>query len=480
MKSTLVQLLNRLVLLTGIVFVIAPVQAGESVGPGVGGEIYPITLETALRLADERNTEIAIQLEEVKQRVLDHQAAYLEWLPTLRAGGSYVNQDGALQETNGRVGDVNRNARYAGLGAGAVGSGAPLLPGASLEIDLAEALFHPLATKQMKVASEAASDVTHARVLLQVAEAYYRLVRAHQAVAIATEAKGEADKLADVTSDFAETGEGLVADAERAAVESLLMAEEIEQSRGELAVASTQLARLLRLDDAIRLEPADGVIAPLTMVDVDEGEAECLALALTQRPELLEHRALVDAAKTALKERKFGPLIPKVRAAYSYGDFRGGPGSGPDNSGQRHDVGVALYWQLDGLGFLNRNETKRQASQLKQSELRREQIVSDIISEVRSAHALMESAERRMTITRSAVSRARKANTLNQERIFENQGLPLESLQAMQAMARAEELNLRAAMDYNLAQLRLFVATGGDLVQGEGGKAPVMDPHTAK
>jgi outer membrane protein TolC len=462
-------LLNRLVLLTGIVFLIAPVQAGDSVGPGGSGGVYPITLETALRLADERNTEIAIQLEYVKQRVLAQEAAYLEWLPTLRAGGSYVNQDGALQETNGQVGDVNRNARYAGLGAGAVGSGVPLLPGASIEIDLAEALFQPLAAKQLKVASEAASDVTHARVLLQVAEAYYRLVRAHQAVAIAKEAKGEADKLAEVTGDFAETGEGLLADAERAAVESLLMAEEIEQSRGELAVASTQLARLLRLDDAIRLEPADGVIAPLTMVSAEEGEAECMALALTQRPELLEHRALVDAAKTALKERKFGPLIPKVRAAYSYGDFKGGSGSAPSNSGDRHDVGVALYWQLDGLGFRNRNETKRQESRLKQSELRREQIVSDIIAEVRSAHASMESAERRMSITRSAVSRARKANSLNQERIFENQGLPLESLQAMQAMARAEELNLRAATDYNLAQLRLFVATGGNLaVKGEG------------
>ena len=63
-----------------IATVSAPAFAGEggrSPVPGHAGEVYPITLETALRLADERNTEIAIQLEEQKQSVLDEKAAYL-------------------------------------------------------------------------------------------------------------------------------------------------------------------------------------------------------------------------------------------------------------------------------------------------------------------------------------------------------------------------------------------------------------------
>ena len=155
-------------------------------------KVYPITLESALRLADERNTEIARHLETLERAVLAEKATYMEWLPTIRVGGSYVKQDGALQATGGGVANVNREATYGGLGAGVIGSGLPSVAGASVEVDLAKAIFEPLAAKQLKVAAEAADEVTHERVLLQVAEAFYRLLRAHQAVAISREAMAEA------------------------------------------------------------------------------------------------------------------------------------------------------------------------------------------------------------------------------------------------------------------------------------------------
>ncbi|MFV1995164.1 MAG: TolC family protein [Verrucomicrobiales bacterium] len=437
-----------------------PSLAGDERKPG---EPYPITLEAALRLADERNVEIALQIEEVKRAVLAHKDAYLEWLPTLRAGGSYARQNGALQETAGLVSDIDRDAQYSGLGVGALGSAAPSLAGASLEIDFARAIFEPLVAKQRKLASRAENEATRARVFLEVAEAYYALTRAHQSVGITAQAKAEARQLASVTGDFAETGEGLLADAERAAVESLLLEAEEEEARGDLALASSSLARLLRLDDAVRLEPPGNYIIPLSMVDPGQSEEECIARALVQRPELRAQHALVSAAHAALKEGKFGPFIPRLRGAYSYGDFRGGNRSGPTNSGDRHDIGVALYWQLDGLGFGQYNAAQRRASELREARLEKAQTLSDIIAQVKSAHSQLTSADRRLGITRRTIVRARKAHELNRERVFENQGLPLESLQAMQALATAERLHLRAATDFNTSQLRLHTAMGSHL-----------------
>ena len=104
-----------------------------------------IDLPTALRLADEKNTDLAIQVQKVTLAELDRSAAWYQWIPTLRVGASYGWQNGALQETDGNIIDVERNSRYAGMGAGAYGAGMPIRPGLSMGVDLSEAeegVFH--------------------------------------------------------------------------------------------------------------------------------------------------------------------------------------------------------------------------------------------------------------------------------------------------------------------------------------------------
>ena len=69
-----------------------------------------------------------------------------------------------------------------------------------------------------------------------------------------------------------------------------------------------------------------------------------------------------------------------------------------------------------------------------------------------------------MAITVNAVKRARRKPTNSTANASSRtKACPLESMQAMQSMARAEALNLRAVTDHNLAQLKLLVATGGEI-----------------
>ena len=65
-----------------------------------------------------------------------------------------------------------------------------------------------------------------------------------------------------------------------------------------------------------------------------------------------------------------------------------------------------------------------------------------------------------MTFAGPAVVSARSAYELHRDRIYDQQGLPLEALQAMQALATAELARIDAEAAYSLAQLRLHTAIG--------------------
>jgi outer membrane protein TolC len=63
----------------------------------------------------------------------------------------------------------------------------------------------------------------------------------------------------------------------------------------------------------------------------------------------------------------------------------------------------------------------------------------------------------------AAVRRAAQAYELQRERIYDQQGPPLEAQQAMQALANAELARIDAVVGYDLAQIRLHTALGNPL-----------------
>lgn len=429
----------------------------------IHAETMQINLSAALMLADGQNTELAIQLQKVERAALEQADAWYQWIPTLRVGAGYTLQDGALQDTSGNITDVERNSRYAGFGAGAVGSGVPTRPGLSLNLDLAEAFYAPLAAKQQHAAARFEEESVRLKVMLDVATAYYGLVQAARELEIARLAAENAGKLEKLTADFSESGEGLRADAERAAVEALIQQQTVELASEHLDNAAISLARLLRLDENVQLRPADPVVAPLLLVDAVTPLEECLAQALENRPELDRERAIIEAQEARLKQEKYGIFIPRVELGYSYGNFGGGPGTGNSYDDTRSDLYGMVYWQFESLGLRNGNNIKKQRAQMNVAKAQEEQAMTDVLADVKAAYNEFHSARRQIDIARRALAGARKSYELDNERIYENKGLPLEALQSMKALAEAESLYLAIATKYNLSQIRLVSATGKGL-----------------
>lgn len=427
-------------------------------------EVMRIDLSSALRLAHEENTDLAIQLERVKQAEINRDMAWYQWLPTVRAGFSSVDQDGPLQNTDGTVVDVDREASSRGFGLSGGGSGLASAPGVSLSVDLADGIFQPLSARQQLIAARAEEMETRQNLAIEVANSYYELVQSRRLVDVVTEAAANAANLEKVTADFASAGEGLQADADRAAVASLVQQNQLEMARVRTVNASNRLVRLLRLDAQVELEPVDDMIVPLDLFPVEPQLDSLINKALVNRPELKRYQALVMAEQANLNRATWGNLIPKLGASYSDYSFKGGRNGAVSPYHSRDESMVALYWELENLGLTAWAKKQGRESRLREAKAREEQAESDIIADVNTALSQFRATGRQLEFLRRAVDRARTAYSLSIERIYENQGLPLEALQAMETLAEVEALFLSASAQRNLAQLYLLAATGEEIV----------------
>src|SRR5262249_55384024 len=96
----------------------------------------PIDLGTALRLAGAENPELLLARERVTEAAALRQLAAVQILPNLNLGTNYDLHRGPLQQSNGNILAVNRDALYLGLGAVAIGSAPPSIPGLNYNLNV--------------------------------------------------------------------------------------------------------------------------------------------------------------------------------------------------------------------------------------------------------------------------------------------------------------------------------------------------------
>src|SRR5205085_9776595 len=121
---------------------------------------------------------------------------------------------------------------------------------------------------------------------------------------------------------------------------------------------SARLVRLLTLDPATELVPADPLPVPVTLVAPERGEDELILTAWAYRPEMASQQALVEAARQRLRQARLGPLIPHVQLDYSGGTFGGGVNDFVGQFQGRGDLVASAFWELRGLGLANRAQAR--------------------------------------------------------------------------------------------------------------------------
>ena len=426
----------------------APAQPEDSGKPARAA--MPIDLPAALRLADERNLDIAIYLERVEAASARVAQARSLAVPNIRAGATYDRHSGNIQETSGNVVDVDRVSQFTGVGLG-------------VGVDIADAIFAPLVARQDRDALAAAATANRHLVLLEVATTYLGLLRAREEAAIVEAAFARAADLANLTANYAEAGQGLLADAEMAAVQPLLWEQRRLVAAERQVTASAELARLLHLEGGVAVEPIETGIPMLELFSGDEDVERLVARALADRPESEQLDLLVAAAEDELNAQRYRLFIPSVVLGYNIGEFGGAPGSSIANTDDRDDLTLSLYFEIDGFGFGQRARADERRAEVRRASLERDKLHADIAAEVREEHARVRSLSRQLGFAAAAVERAAEAYRLNRDRIFDQQGLPLEALQAMQTLATADLSLLDMRVGHALAQIRLHTVLGNPI-----------------
>jgi outer membrane protein TolC len=435
--------------------------------PGVSAndKSLPINLPTALQLAGVRPIDIAVASQQIRLAAAQLEQARVLWLPTIYLGTDYFHHDGQIQDTAGNVIGNSHGSFMLGAAPYAV-------------FALSDAIFAPLAARQMLSARASTMQTARNDSLLAVAEAYFNVQQARGVLAGAEDAARRSDELVRRAQQLLPSGVLPELEVLRARTQTSRNRQAIQSAYEHWRVASADLTRLLRLDASAVVAPLEPPHLRVTVVSADYPVDDLVRLGLTNRPELATQQALVQATLAQLRQERLRPLIPSillrgastpVTGTLAGGLFGGGPGSDLSKFDARSDFDIQVLWQLQNLGLGNRALVRQRSSanQLALLELFRTE--DRVAAEVAQAHAQAQSATSRVldaeAEVRDAIESADKnLQGLGQTRAAGNVLIlvvrPQEVVAAIEALGQAYTDFYGAVADYDRAQFRLYHALG--------------------
>lgn len=432
----------------------------------------PINLPTALKLADVRPIDVGVASQRIELAAAQLRQAQVAWLPTVYLGADYFRHDGKLQDVQGNIVDASKSSLMLGAGPYAV-------------FALTDAIFGPLAARQVLQARESALQTARNDSLLTVAEAYFNVQQARGDLAGAEDVVQRGEDLVRRAEELAHQGE-IIPELEvvRSRAQAARSRQAVQSARERWRVASADLVRVLRLEAGTVVEPLEPPHLRVTLVPSDKSVDDLIQIGLTNRPELATQQALVQATLERLRQEKLRPLIPSVlirgastpvTGTLAGGFFGGGVNDNLGNFGARSDFDIQLLWEFRNLGFGNRALVDQQqaANQLALLELFRAQ--DRIAAEVAQAFAAVESAAARLGDAEAGLRDAVDSANKNLQGLGQLQGLgpakaagkvlvlvirPQEVVAAIQALSQAYADYYAAVADFDRAQFRLYHALG--------------------
>jgi outer membrane protein TolC len=424
----------------------------------------PINLPTALKLANVRPLDIALASQRLRLAAVDLQRANVLWLPSIYLGVDYFRHDGQIQDVAGNVFGTSKSSFMAGAAPFAV-------------FALSDAIFEPLAARQVVRARQAQVQATTNDTLLAVAEAYFNVQQARGELAGAEDAARRAEELVRRAENLAA---GLVPPVEvsRARTELARRRQALYAARERWRTASAELARILRLDPRCLVEPLEPPQLKVDLVCPERPVDELITMALTNRPELAAQQALVRATLERLRQERLRPLVPSillrgastsVTGTLAAGVFGGGVNDNVGKFSMRSDWDVQVLWQLDNLGFGNHARVDQRRAEHEVAVLETFRTQDRVAAEVVQALAQVQSAAARLAEAAGGLRDALDSAEKNFEGLGQTRRAgdllllvirPQEVVAAVQALAQAYADFYGAVADYNRAQFRLYRALG--------------------
>ena len=293
-----------------------------------------------------------------------------------------------------------------------------------------------------------------------VTDGYFTMLQADNMQKLSAESVARLeDHLKNVQAQY-DVGVVAKADVLRSQVELADAKQTLIQAENSYQLAEASLNKIvgLPMDTNLKLDNL------LVYNAYDKTMDDCLAYAAEHRPELMQAKYSVDAAKGALMVARSGHM-PQVAANGSQswsdnnwpGDEKGNWGVGVNVSMNVFDTGVTLS-KIHGA-----------EADLKKAEETYRNTVDSVNLDVRSNYLGLREAEKRIGTTKLAVEQADEDYRIAQLRYMSGVGTNTDVLDAQVALTQAKTNYTKALYDYNTSKTALETSIG----------VPMTNPATA-
>ncbi|HJT76047.1 MAG TPA: hypothetical protein VJ739_02505, partial [Gemmataceae bacterium] len=173
-----------------------------------------------------------------------------------------------------------------------------------------------------------------------------------------------------------------------------------------------------------------------------------------------------------LREEQVRPFVPFLSVGYSAGEFGGGSNLTDTRFGHfdgRGDFDVLAVWSLENFGVGNLAAVRRLRAEVGEAAAARARVIDQVRREVADAYAVSGTRFQQVEVARRRVETAAQAYRLDLERIRGLVGVgkirratahPIELMNSANLLNRARLDLIGAAVGFDQAQFRLFVALG--------------------
>ncbi len=425
---------------------------------------FPINLATALRLSDARPLVVAAAQASAWVAEAQLTRAKVIWIPTLNIGFDYTRHDGGGPDFNkGIMTAPSVNFFYGGGG----------LTG---NIPVTDAIFQPLAARQVLNATHWNIQAAKNDALMMTADSYFNVhqYRGTYAGALYCVQRGHdlVERVLSLSKDLVPTVEvdrarNMVADLEQQAT----------SAREAWRVHSANLTQVLRLDPRAVVVPLEHDHLQITLIDPARTLDDLIPVGLTNRPELASNQAMVQAVAARIRAERGRMLLPSMllngfqtpMELLQAGIFGMGSNSSMNQWTGRMDVSVQPLWQYEGMGIGNLARIKEQRGLQSQAIIELFKTQDMVAADLTRAQARLQSATARV----SQADRALRTAIITFNGNFE--GLrhttrfggvlnlvnrPQEVVFALQLLKLAFDDYFKTVAEYNRAQFEMFHALG--------------------
>lgn len=421
---------------------------GAALGAPADARKLPINLDTVLRLSEDRNGQIAIARERLREACAAKDLAKKSWLPDLWLGAGFYRHEGGIANEDGTLLRSNFGSLFAGVE----------LRG---QLDLRDAVYQKVSADRRLWQQRGEVTKITTETLLEAASTYVDLLAALAGEAVAKDLETSLEDLLKRATTLAKTEPGVEVEVARIRTDHGAQQQIRRKLREGAATASAKLVYLLGVDPAAELVPLDRQLTAFHLVDANVPVQELVAQAQTVGPGIAEMQGLLHLIHENIeKSRGPGRFMPVLGLSVAEGGFGTGRGDHMDWD-NRLDLLVSARWNLTDLA--TRRERQRiAASKIQQAHLHYHDLLAKLAFGVREAHGTIHSARDQMELGEQQVKSAKDAYDRSMYRLTNKikGSTSSEVLLAIRGQGGAYLGYLSAIREYDKAQIRLLLLLG--------------------